>query len=169
MTSQSPDQPHQIEIADQQTMPIDSPRCIEAARLIMEDYGITRSEISLAFVDDAAIRELNRQYLNHDWETDVISFVLELEQDFLAGQLIVSTETAARVADEMKSSPDDEVLLYVIHGMLHLVGFDDTDDDSANEMRAAERDYLKRFAVEHRWQDSTDDVDTPEQNDAEGP
>jgi len=49
---------------------------------------------------------------------------------------------------------EHEVLLYVIHGMLHLVGFDDTDPESAEKMRSAEADYLGRFGIKHHWEPS---------------
>lgn len=145
-----------IEIADQQELAIDSDALIKIASAIFADHRYSEVELSIALVDDATIRSLNRQYLNHDWETDVISFVLEQnivnESDpdspaTLSGQLIVSTETAARVAQEIDSTTAAEMALYVAHGTLHLVGYDDQDRDSVIEMRAAEHEYLDRFSI----------------------
>lgn len=142
---------HNIEVSDQQTEALEFSQCIQAAESILDDFGYDQSEISLAFIDDAAIRELNRQYLDHDYETDVISFVLEETETALTGQLLVSTETAKRIAGSIGVPIEHEVMLYVVHGMLHLVGFDDTDPESAEKMRAAEKDYLQRFNMDHRW------------------
>ena len=142
---------HKIEVSDQQTEPLDFSDCTKAAALILDDFGVDKSEISIAFIDDAAIREHNRQYLNHDYETDVISFVLEESDNSLTGQLLVSTETAKRMAAEIGVPTGHEVLLYAVHGMLHLVGFDDTDPQSAEKMRDAEREYLERFGITHHW------------------
>lgn len=136
-----------IEIADQQLLAVETGRLVEIASAILTDHGISLGELSIALVDDPTIREFNKKYLDHDWETDVISFVLEENEDSLSGQLIVSTDTATRVAAEIGSTMDNEMALYVAHGTLHLVGFDDRDEASASEMRAAEKEYLERFSI----------------------
>lgn len=136
-----------IEIADQQQLKVDTDPLIEIASAILHDHGFSQGELSIALVDDATIRDLNKQYLNHDWETDVISFVLDEGESWLAGQLIVSTDTAARVAKELDSTCDAEMALYVAHGTLHLVGFDDMEEEAATEMRVAERKYLQQFSI----------------------
>lgn len=145
---------HRIEISDQQERSVDFEDCTNVARMIVDDFGFDQSEISIAFVDDPTIRDLNKQYLNHDYETDVISFVLEESETALTGQLLVSTDTAQRMGQQIDVPMEHEVLLYVIHGMLHLVGFDDTDPESAEKMRSAEADYLGRFGIKHHWEPS---------------
>jgi probable rRNA maturation factor len=140
-----------VGIADEQDLrPIDqaiADRLMDAVRVVAEDFGYEEGEISIAVMDDAAIRQLNHEYLDHDWATDVITFPLEDEDSLLEGEIIVSRETADRESANHPWSGDDELLLYVIHGMLHLVGYDDTDDEARAEMKAAERDYLVRFKV----------------------
>ena len=148
------DSAHRIEISDQQQHPLDCGNCIDVSRMILDDYSFDESEISIAFIDDPTIQELNKQYLNHDYATDVISFVLEESETSLTGQLLVSTDTAIKIGEQIGVPMQHEVLLYVIHGMLHLVGFDDTDPESAEKMRAAEADYLSRFGIEHHWEPS---------------
>ena len=148
------DNAHRIEVSDQQQRPLDCGDCIDVARMIVDDFGFDQSEISIAFIDDPTIKDLNKQYLNHDYETDVISFVLEESETALTGQLLVSTDTAAKMGQQLGVPMEHEVLLYVIHGMLHLVGFDDTDPESAEKMRAAEADYLGRFGIKHHWEPS---------------
>lgn len=138
-----------IEIADQQEKEFDSAPLIEIASAILADHGFSRGELSIALVDDPTIRQLNQQYLNHDWETDVISFVLDQGDDSLTGQLIVSTDTAERVAQEISSTMASELALYVAHGTLHLVGFDDLEEQLASEMRIAEKKYLDMFSIAH--------------------
>ena len=139
--------PLKIEIADQQRLKVDTDPLIEIASAILADHGVSQGELSIALVDDPTIRDLNKQYLNHDWETDVISFVLDEGESWLAGQLIVSTDTASRVAEEIDSTFESELALYVAHGTLHLVGFDDIEDEAAEDMRAAERKYLQQFSI----------------------
>lgn len=148
--------PHTIEISDQQTAEFDADPLIAAIQMIADDHEVGRAEISVAIVDDPAIRKLNQQYLQHDYETDVISFVLDWDESSgsLLGQLIVSTDTAAILANDVGSTMQEELLLYVIHGMLHLVGYDDKQPAAAIEMRAAEKEYLSRFDIQHRGFDS---------------
>lgn len=140
-----------IEIANQQCRPFSADPLVTVVAMIFRDYHIESAELSIAVVDDPSMREMNRQYLDHDYETDVLSFVLEEDENSLIGQLVVSTDTAARVAEELGVEMEQELLLYVIHGTLHLVGLDDTEADSAAEMRAAEREYLARMGVSHCW------------------
>jgi len=144
--------PHTIEIADQQNTEFDADPLIAAIQMIADDHEISRSEISVAIVDDPTMRKLNQQYLQHDYETDVLSFVLDWDEatGSLLGQLIVSTDTAATLAADVGSTMQEELLLYVIHGMLHLVGYDDKQPAAAVEMRAAEKEYLSRFNIQHR-------------------
>ncbi|MHB8970467.1 MAG: rRNA maturation RNase YbeY [Pirellulaceae bacterium] len=140
----------EIEIADQQTtVSVDRARLARAARAILQDHGPRTCRISIALVDDATIQTLNRQYLQHDYATDVLSFVLEETPDLLEGEIIVSGETAAAQAGEYDGTPAEELLLYVIHGILHLVGFDDQAEPAREEMRCAEAGYLKQSRVEH--------------------
>lgn len=114
----------------------------------VETAGILGGEIEIAVVDDARIHELNRRHLDHDWETDVISFPYELDNAFVAGELIISWETACREAKETGWPALTELVLYAIHGSLHLVGMDDQTALQQAEMRRAERVVLERLRPE---------------------
>jgi probable rRNA maturation factor len=148
---------YRIEIADEQIHRIDSEHLIAAVRLILTEHDFKEAEISIALVDDPTIRKHNQQYLAHDYETDVISFQLEYDQarEFLSGQLIVSTDTAISVSSELGIPMANELLLYVVHGTLHLVGYDDTTPELAAEMRSAEKRYLQHMGVDHHWVDES--------------
>ncbi len=138
----------EIEVADQQTAAaVDAARLRRVAAAIVRDHGPPACRISIALVDDATIHQLNRQYLNHDYATDVLSFVLERTADWLEGEVVVSSETAVSQAVHYRWSPADELLLYVIHGLLHLVGFDDDTPAARDAMRCAEDVYLKQCGV----------------------
>ena len=141
----------EIEIANQQDrVAVDQGRLAEAARLILRDHGPAAARISIALVDDPTIHALNRQYLDHDYPTDVLSFMLEHERDFLEGEVVVSGETALDASRAYGWEAADELLLYVVHGMLHLVGFDDQTATARAAMRRAERDYLRHFGLERK-------------------
>ena len=100
---------------EQQTHPIDENRLIDAVKLITHDVGITQGSVSLAVVDDPTIHELNVQYLQHDYPTDVLSFVLERDEAMLDGEVIVSADTAAEDAKTYGWNANDELLLSLIH------------------------------------------------------
>src|ERR1051326_7852141 len=120
--------PFTIEIADEQAHhKLDRSRIKKAVRLILQDAGIESAETSIAVVSDERMHELNLQYLQHDYPTDVLSFVLDhdLARKSLDGEIIVSADYAKREAARYGWTADDELLLYVIHGTLHLVGYDD--------------------------------------------
>jgi probable rRNA maturation factor len=143
-----------IEIADEQNShTCDQSPLKRAVREVLKEAGIRSGEISIAIVDDRRMHELNRQYLEHDYPTDVLSFVLERDESAgsLDGEIIVSADYAAREATRFGWSADDELLLYVIHGCLHLLGHDDQTPEGAAAMRAAETKHLAAFGLTHRY------------------
>ena len=123
------------------------PRWIEAIRYVLARHGVSDAEISLAVVDDPTIHALNRRFLAHDEPTDVISFVLERGPAGLEGEIVVSADTARRQAEAYGWPAEDELLLYVVHGALHLVGFDDTTSEAAAKMRHEEQQCLARWGL----------------------
>lgn len=143
---------HQIEISNQQHLNVDTQSLVEVATMILSDFGFEKSELSIALVNDQEIKAVNNQFLQHDYATDVISFAIEENQNSIVGQLVVSTQTADRFAKQINVPMDHELMLYVIHGTLHLVGLDDTDPELAQAMRKAEADYLQRFDIQHVWE-----------------
>jgi probable rRNA maturation factor len=152
----------ELSLANRQSIHVvDEPRLLDAARRVLADSIFTSATISLAVVDDSTIHALNRQFLNHDWPTDVLSFVLDVRGTHLDGEVVLSADTAATAAVEAGWSPAEEQLLYVIHGMLHLVGLDDQAEPEVQNMRAAERFYLHEcgvaMPVANRDSDTTSD------------
>ena len=138
-----------IDVADRQaTLELNRRQIVQAVEIILRDASIVRTEISVAVVDDPTIHQLNRQYLDHDYATDVLSFVFQRDQDLLEGEVIVSADTAASRALEFGWTAAEELLLYVIHGTLHLVGYDDRTSEERAAMRARERDCLSRLGIE---------------------
>ena len=133
-----------IDIANQQkTLPVDRRLLRRAVRMILKDAGVDDAEISLAIVDDPTIRELHRRHLGHDDPTDVISFVLQRDGSRLEGEVIVSADTALAAAPRYRNSPAKELLLYVIHGTLHLVGYGDDTRQARAVMSRRQRTYLE--------------------------
>ena len=94
-------------------------------------------------MSDAAIRRVNRERLGHDWATDVCTF--PMEEPFLWGELVVSTQTARREARQRGIPFERELALYVIHGVLHLRGLDDRTPAGRSRMRSAEARCLAKL------------------------
>jgi probable rRNA maturation factor len=132
----------------QDTVPIDRVRMRDAANAVLEGEGISQGELSLAFVDNATIHQLNLRYLKHDEPTDVLSFPLsEPNSARLAGELVIGAEVARDQAAERGHDVQAELALYVIHGFLHLCGYDDKTDRGAAEMRQKEKGYLQQLGL----------------------
>ncbi len=136
----------------------DSPRFYRAASWVVQQCGLQHLSASIAIVDDASIHRLNRQHLDHDWPTDVISFVFENQAGHVDGEIIASLDTARRVCLQTGGPESDELLLYVVHGLLHLAGLDDRQPEQRAVMRAHEQQCLQWLGVagadEHirRWE-----------------
>jgi probable rRNA maturation factor len=126
---------------------VNDPQLAEAARAVLRQSPIASAAVSVAVVDDATIHELNRRYLNHDWPTDVLSFVLDERDGHLEGEVVISADTAAIAAAELGCPAAAEQLLYVIHGTLHLVGYRDSSRADARKMHAAEMTILRDFGL----------------------
>jgi probable rRNA maturation factor len=117
-----------------------------AARAVLEGEGVREAKVTLAFVDSGHIHRLNKQFLDHDEPTDVLSFPLsEPKARKLQGELVVGAEVALAQATERGHAVKAELTLYVIHGLLHLCGHDDHDAAGAKKMRERERHYLAQL------------------------
>ncbi|MFC1597733.1 rRNA maturation RNase YbeY [Planctomycetota bacterium] len=142
-----------IEVANRQArLSVDEGRLVRAVEMILEEAGIAEGQVSVAVVDDATIHRLNRDYLEHDSATDVLSFELERAGERLEAEVVVSADTADETASRFGWSAADELLLYVIHGTLHLVGSNDQTSEERARMQARERVYLGRFGLEPRYE-----------------
>jgi probable rRNA maturation factor len=130
----------------QKTLPIDRRRMRRVVRQILKDAEIAEARISIAIVDDATIAKLHEQFLDDPGPTDVLSFVLEQSPQMLEGEVVASADTAVAYAPTYKCSAEEELLRYVIHGSLHLVGYDDTTPKKRAVMRKMESKYLVSVA-----------------------
>ncbi|MBV9126056.1 MAG: rRNA maturation RNase YbeY [Planctomycetes bacterium] len=130
----------------QDLVPVDRGRMRQVARAVLEGEGIQEAEVSLAFVDNPTIHQLNKRFLEHDEPTDVLSFPLG-EGKKLAGELVIGAEVAREQAASRGHDVQAELALYVIHGLLHLCGHDDTTSTAVKEMRRRERHYLEELGL----------------------
>ena len=149
---------------EQSSVSIPDDRVREIVEGTLRAEGVAEAEISIALVDDPAIHRVNRDHLEHDYPTDVISFLFEEEPveeagdsplrgagKRIEGEVIVSGDTAAREAEKFGWSSADELTLYLVHGLLHLCGYDDLTDDEQPLMRERERAVLALWGLKPHY------------------
>jgi probable rRNA maturation factor len=138
----------QVTITNEQSaLRIDRRRLAAAVRAALKGENLSGARISLAVVDDPRIHALNRRFLAHDWPTDVLSFVLEQSDGHLEGEIVVSAERALAESGRYGWGPDEELLLYVVHGALHLAGYLDARPADRRRMRRREKECLAGLGV----------------------
>jgi probable rRNA maturation factor len=149
----------------QRALRFDRRRLVQLARAVLQQEQVVAAEISVAILDDPQIHAVNRQFLNHDYPTDVISFLLDCSlveeraaggssasirrgaAKAIEGEVVVSAEMAAVNAAKYGVSPQDELALYLVHGLLHLCGYDDLSPKEKRLMRRRETEALARFDI----------------------
>jgi probable rRNA maturation factor len=120
-------------------------------RTILKELNQLDKEVSILFVDDRQIRELNKKYLKRDRPTNVISFPMahgefsEINPQLL-GDVVISVETAVREAQKLGMALDEEVAFLLIHGTLHLMGYDHTRGDR-KRMVAVQRGLFNKLGL----------------------
>ena len=143
----------------QKRIPLKPQTILLAAKKILRHEKVKTVDLSIVFVLDSKIKSLNKKYLQENHPTDVLSFDFKSvtrgnheprvtnNESRINGEIIISADTALRNARAYQTSPQQEILLYVIHGILHLLGYDDHSPDDIQEMRRKEEElmsFLKR-------------------------
>ena len=143
------DQSVSVTVADRQRfVRVGRPWLEGIVRRTLAAEGIPRAEISLTLVDDRRIGRLHAEWFADPSPTDVITFPLsERRAAVLAGDLVVSAETAKRRGREFGWAPRHELAYYVVHGLLHLTGYDDTSPARRRAMRARERAVMRTIGL----------------------
>ena len=122
----------------------DAERLKALARSVCRRFGLKNAQVGIAVVGDDTIRKLNEQFLNKLQKTDVISFDLSDDADEArCFELVVNADEAARQSKAQKHSLQAELALYITHGLLHNLGFDDDTAEDSDEMHRTEDDILQ--------------------------
>lgn len=161
----------EVFVADEQTdHPVDTLRWVRLARSVLEAEGVRGdAELSVLFVDETAMTDLNQRFTGKEGPTDVLAFPIDEEPTeggrspdsggtgpgfvppepsdlpVLIGDVVICPTVAARNAPEHAGTYDDEMALLLVHGILHLMGMDHVDDAEANEMERRERELLAQY------------------------
>lgn len=117
-----------------------------------------KTEISILFTDDKFIKSLNKKYRGINKSTDVLTFNLEegdlkfpeVDKNKLLGDIVVSVETAQRQANNLNHNLEKELMILLIHGLLHLIGYDHEEDRDNKIMQVKENEILDTFDLQFR-------------------
>ena len=139
-----------VSIAEPFAASLDEDRLAAIARRVLEAEDAPPVELSIAITDDETVRSLNREYANEDAVTDVLSFSQREGEEFVTppgevpplGEVIIAYPQALRQARERGYSVDEEIARLLIHGILHLLGYDHAEPEEARCMRAREEELL---------------------------
>jgi probable rRNA maturation factor len=162
--------PYRIEIYDEADVPeAEKSRIRSVVFSVLRTEDCPAAEISVALLHTPAVRDLNARYLGRDEETDVLAFDLTDGPEAMSsnddeqpcttsqcnrsvgkvpgrvGQVVVNVDLACRQAAKRGITPTSELMLYVVHGCLHLMGYDDLEADEAKTMHRREDELLERL------------------------
>jgi len=170
---------------EQDAVEVDLARWLRLAGAVLDDESVPAdAEVSLIFVDEEAITDLNRRFLDGTGPTDVLSFPIDHEPapggrrpdsggrgpgspteadepPMVLGDVVICPAVAVRQAAEHANAADDEMALLVVHGILHLLGHDHAEADDATVMRAREHELLARHHTAGRVPQSRTESGTP--------
>lgn len=153
-----------VDLLDNQTLlPIDPKWYTRLAKHVLREEGVKKAQVAVLFVDNEAIHAINKKHLKHDYPTDVITFPLSESTTKIDGQIVISTEFALESCEEYGWSATMEASLYLVHGILHLCGYDDRDEKSQAKMNARQEQLLEEFAsqLNHTTQESSSETSAP--------
>ena len=120
-------------------------RLKKLVKAVCARFKLSKATVSIAIVDDAEIRKVNKQFLNHNCPTDCLSFNLSDDENRKLFELVVNAEKAVKEATLRGHSSEAELALYVTHGLLHNLGFDDSTQGQAKKMHDTEDEILQQL------------------------
>jgi probable rRNA maturation factor len=112
---------------------------------LKNEFQLEISSLSISFISSNKLREVNKQYLNHNYDTDILTFNYSKKQNEIDGEILISFEEARSNAEKFNVNYGMELSRLVIHGVLHLLNFMDTDSTSKKIMKKEENKLINKF------------------------
>lgn len=112
---------------------------------IIEAEGFHLNQLNYIFCSDEYLLKINQQYLEHDFYTDIITFDNSEEDNHIEGDIFISIDRVKENAALHQKTFEEELRRVLAHGVLHLIGYDDLEDDQELQMRAKEDQYLSKI------------------------
>jgi probable rRNA maturation factor len=119
-------------------------KIVKVVRGIVEERNKIAGDISFIITDDSEIRDINKEFLSHDYNTDVITFNYN-KGDVISGEIYISHETVSLNAYDFGVTFQEELRRVIIHGVLHLMGLDDSDEQQREAMHKEEDRWLMKL------------------------
>ena len=136
----------------QKKIVLNPPQILKIIKAILRHEGVDQALLSIVFVSQQSIKNFNKKYLNRAYETDVLAFDLadqgpqkrksRQNRRNIVGDIIISTDAALNNAKSYQTTLSEELTLYIVHGILHLLGFDDHKPEDRKKMRKREGELL---------------------------
>ncbi len=126
-------------------------RLTQLAAFVAKAEGARLAEVDVAIVDNASMTGLNRRFLNHRGSTDVLSFDLsDSPAAGISAEIVLCGDVAVRQGKLLGCSPQRELMLYLVHGLLHLMGYEDSSIRGSVKMGARQEELLREFLSQRR-------------------
>ncbi|TDB57349.1 rRNA maturation RNase YbeY [Arundinibacter roseus] len=114
-------------------------------KFVIESEGFSLNQLNYIFCSDEYLLNMNREHLQHDYYTDIITFDTSDDELQVEGEIYISTDRVKENADGLDVTFDDELRRVIVHGVLHLVGYTDENELLKSKMRMKEDFYLKNY------------------------
>jgi rRNA maturation RNase YbeY len=112
---------------------------------LRKEFNLSISFLSISFISSSELRDINKEHLNHDSETDIITFNYSKKTNEIDGEILISFEEAKRNSKKFKVTYEKELIRLVIHGMLHLLNFDDNNSENKKIMKRMENKLILSY------------------------
>ena len=124
---------------------IEKKKLHQYVKFITQHLNLSIKSLEINFINSEAMKEINKKFLSHDYSTDIITFNYSDSQNIIDGEIFISVDDAKENAKKFKVKFVEEIGRLVAHGILHLIGFDDTTPDKRKKMKNQENQLLKKY------------------------
>ncbi len=115
-------------------------------KFLSEDLGFKILSLDLYFVDSDRMREINKRFLDHDYDTDIVTLDYSRNPELIESDIFISHQTAEKNAEKFGVTLNNEIIRLIIHGVLHLTGYDDTTPNEKRKMKKKENELTKKYS-----------------------
>lgn len=134
-----------VSVYNEKGIIVDKKSVHSVVKLITSELNLYVTSLEFNFISSKSIIEVNKNYLKHNYSTDIITFDYSDEKNILDGEIFISVQDAVENSKKYRVSSDNELLRLITHGILHLIGFDDTTDAKRKKMKIVENNLVKKF------------------------
>ena len=124
---------------------IEKKKLHQYVKFITQHLNLSIKSLEINFINSESIKEINKKFLSHDYSTDILTFNYSESKNIIDGEIFISVDDAKENAKKFKVKFVEEIGRLVAHGILHLIGFDDTTPDKRKKMKNQENQLLKKY------------------------